>query len=331
MMGGTRQVATLALDRLKVNPGVALRLPFSLACRYRALPVAEADGQITVAMADPGDPEARTAILAALDGPACLVSGDPLVIDMLLAEIWPGESCHSLQVAVYIPPDPAGTIGSAVIAYAEGLGCLLKTPIRHTEEPDAVASCDLVVMPDPAPSRSPVIPGSSWPLLDRAALIAYQAHWPIRHVLLLILGIEADPAHEAAVAWTVRLARPSAAVVTILAVAPPGLPADSETGLSAWLTASTTAGGQIKRAAGLLVEAGIEGRLRLRQGQPELELVQELAETEYDLAVLVLPTADTGRTASNGEPGVMKVLRRAQCPMLIVPSAPDRRRLSQGV
>ena len=56
-MGGTsqRKTAYLTLDELTADRELARRLPPDLAWRYHALPLAEDNGRVTVAMADPDD------------------------------------------------------------------------------------------------------------------------------------------------------------------------------------------------------------------------------------------------------------------------------------
>lgn len=59
------RTAYLARDQQATEPDLAQRLPPHVAMRYHALPLAEDNGRITVAMADPDDADAREAIVAA--------------------------------------------------------------------------------------------------------------------------------------------------------------------------------------------------------------------------------------------------------------------------
>ena len=294
---------TLPLGGMCVNPEVARRLPFDLACRYQALPVAEDDGHLTVAMAHPNDMEARQAILAALPPsgprsaatypatPACatgmapeqrqhpapeqhrhiagaqgptevntggmsvyLVRGEPVAIDSLLADVWPGLARRALHLLVV-----AGSQGQAGVRdYAHALGSLLGAESISTASTDAAApSADT---PENGPN-------------------------PIRKLLLVVQGGD-DPSGPACLAWAVRLARTNDAAVTILAVVPPG-PSQSllgdEDDLATLLTTSDTVVGQ---AAQHLVQAGIVATLRLRQGSLAHQLHREVIETDYDLVLV---------------------------------------------
>ena len=279
---------TFPLRRVSVNPEVARRLPFDLACRYQALPVAEDDGHLTVAMAHPDDMEARQAILAALpptspcrsdprspgdrdtaDTLACppaalclpctqspaseggqvdargmsvyLVRGDPVVIDSLLADIWPGRARRALRLLVV----DATQNRVGLHDYARALGRLLGAKSSHVASDDAASE-------------------------ERPELLRR---------LLLVVQSNDDPANSAALACAVHLARSSGATVTVFAVVPPG----PENGLATLLTTRSTAVGQ---AAQQLVEAGIAATLRVRQGSLVHQLHREIIETDYDLVLI---------------------------------------------
>jgi len=291
---------TLPLKGMCVNPEVARRLPFELACRYQALPVAEDDGHLTVAMAHPNDMEARQAILAALPPvnprsiaarptislrPAgiapeqqqhCtgaeggtevdtggisvyLVRGEPAAIDSLLADVWPGRARRALRLLVV---DTAqGRAG--LRDYAQALGRLLGAEFISTTD-------------DATPE--------DWPR-------------PLRKLLLVVQGDD-DPSGPATLAWAVRLARPSGAAVTVLAVVPPGQqrsPLGNGDDLTALLTSESTV---VSQAAQHLVQAGIAATLRLRQGLLDRQLHREVIETDYDLVLVgskpILPSGSRG-------------------------------------
>jgi nucleotide-binding universal stress UspA family protein len=113
-----------------------------------------------------------------------LVRGDPVVIDSLLADVWPGRARRALRLLVVdTTQDRVG-----LHDYAQALGRLLGAEVIS-------ATCD------DAPSED-------WP-------------GPLRK-LLLVIQSDDDPAGPAALACAVRLARLSGATVTVLAVVPPG-------------------------------------------------------------------------------------------------------------
>lgn len=78
----------LALNNIVTNLKVAKRLSPVLAFRYHALPVAEENNCITVAMAYPENQEARQAVLNELGEQVFIVKCDQVAIDAILKEIW---------------------------------------------------------------------------------------------------------------------------------------------------------------------------------------------------------------------------------------------------
>jgi len=82
----------LNLDSLAIIPRLVRRLPPALAFRFHTLPLAEGNGYILVAMADPDDAAARAAVAAALGTRLYVVQIDSMVIEGLLSEVWPKET-----------------------------------------------------------------------------------------------------------------------------------------------------------------------------------------------------------------------------------------------
>lgn len=123
-------------------------------------------------------------------------------------------------------------------------------------------------------------------------LLARQPRWPLERILLVV---RADGRDDTAVSWAGRLAHASGAHLTLLAAVPslpPLLAAHQrQAGLDALLTPTTTAGGQLRRLADLVLDAGAEGTLHLRQGEPDWQLRWEVDEGNPDLVVIAAPAA----------------------------------------
>ncbi len=307
-MQGTDEVTKspirhLTLDDVKVNLKLARRLSPTVACRYHALPVAEGDGYITVAMANPDDPVAREAVAAALDAPSCVVGSDRETIDALLAEVWPEGLQSSTRVLIFAVRCP--TV-DAVSTFAQALGDLLGahfyhyTPtvptveISHALEQEAErGNYDLVIWGEPDQRLfqqlcSGPVYGKVVERMPTSFLVARRPRWPLKRLLLVVQGEEID---DPAVDWTLRLARPSGAAVTALAVLP-SVPAmyDQYTrmqqGLDKLLSTDTALGRQMRQVARRLVDWEVEGTLRLCQGIPSQEIQFEVTREDYDLIVL---------------------------------------------
>lgn len=112
-MGNNHRVAFLNLNTLIPDREAVRWLPSEVARRCRALPVAQDNGVITVAMADPADSAARAQVVAALAGQAVrrsarspqvyFVQGDAALIDAWLTDLasadrWPEQAPAPPQV-----------------------------------------------------------------------------------------------------------------------------------------------------------------------------------------------------------------------------------------
>ncbi len=323
----------LILGDLTVSPRLARCLSPTVARRYHALPVVEDSGHITVAMADPDDVTARDAVTAALGAPACVVEGDPVVIDALLAEIWPELLSCSLRLLVCAYASP---IVDEVSAFSQALGGLLQAHVSHFSPIiGADANCDALAQVTEQSGYNLVIWGEpGQPLVQRllsgpayhkatervpaSLLVTRRPRWPLRRLLLIIQGDETD---DAALDWVLRLARPSGAEVTLLAVVPP-VPAmynqyaRMQQGLDVLLETNTALGRQMRQMARCLVEWEVESTLRLRQGPPDQQIQIEIAQGDYDLVSVAASPSGRWRHWVLGDT-VASLLRWGDRPVLI--------------
>ena len=331
---GPHKTAYLTLDELTADPTLARRLPPDLAWRCHALPLAEDNGRITVAMADPDDAEAREAVVAALGPKSCVVKGPALAIDAQLTEIW-GHQAHSrLRLQVCAWPD---TLSGELWDYAQSLGVLLGARLgcmSTAEEVDALtkeggrAHCDLAILGNHGRplirallSRS--VPDDGLPYQQRmvpfAVLVAQRPRWPLERILLVICGDRAD---NSAVEWALSLAQPSAALVTAVAVVPPvpvmyhGL-SRMEQGVAELLATDTPLGRQMHQVARRLAECHVDSILRLRQGAPDQQICREVVEGDYDLIVMATSPCRWWLRQLKGDP-VCSLLSWVDRPLLLV-------------
>ena len=150
-----------------------------------------------------------------------------------------------------------------------------------------------------------------------AILVAQRPRWPLERILLVICGESAD---NAAVDWALRLARPSTAAVTVLAVVPP-VPAmyhglsRMEQGVAALLTTDTTLGRQMHQVARRLAECQVDGTLRLRQGAPDQQICREMVEGDHDLIIMATRPCRWWLRQLKGDP-ICSLLSRVDRPVL---------------
>ena len=253
---------------------------------------------MTVAMADPTDVAAREAIASDLGVEPYIVQGDRVSIDRFVAELWREEEQAPAHLLAYAPVDSRV---DETGAYADYLTDLLSASIEYVPGDATVDKLvektrqdhELVIMDRPDDSaRASLFSGApelmALSCLSVSMLIVHRPCWPLHKLLLVVQG---DPSDERATDWTMRLAGPSGASVTAVAVVPPVPPMHHgqgrmERGLAELLVVDTPLGRQMRRVARRLVDRGVEGTLRLRQGSPDWEIRHELVEGQFDLAVI---------------------------------------------
>lgn len=293
----------LNFNKLETISRVARLLPREVANRYHALPVAANGAQITVAMANPDDKEARETINAIFGPSVCLVRADAVVIDKLLAEYYQEVSDRSPELLIWEPIKP---ISSEIKIYTDQLATLLDAHLSRFEtscvDDQAYKSliseighiqAELVILGEfEGPILEKSIKGPpEYKLTDKlpsSLLVVRQPSWPLKHILLILRN---DARDETAVDWTVTLARLSGAYVTILPLTLK-LPAldnwDSPVrcSIDTILTSETTFGKKLRFVAQRLANSEISAVLRLRQEPPTWQIRFELLENEYDLIVI---------------------------------------------
>jgi nucleotide-binding universal stress UspA family protein len=326
----TNKTIYLALDQLAENPRLARRLTLELARRVHALPLAEANGRVTVVMADPANAEARDAVLTALGPTSCVVQGDATAIDAMLSRIWAGETDRLLDLVVCGFPEP---VSDRVDGYVQAIGELLGAQIDRLVTAGAANALsegcvehDLIVFERP---EHPLIRRLLTQPLARTAisqpgvsslglLIAQQPRLPLKRILLVAQGEGGD---DMALDWVLRLARPAGSTVTVLVVVPPvpamyGQQGRLGQGLPDLLSADSPLGRQMREMSRRLVDWEVAGTLRLRQGPPDRQICREVAEGEYDLIALAATPATWWRRCLEGDL-VGPVLRQVGRPVLV--------------
>jgi nucleotide-binding universal stress UspA family protein len=323
----------LMLDNIVLDPGLVRRVPPDLARQYHLLPVAEEDGHLTVAMADPDDPKAQGAIAATLGEMPYVVRSNQATIDALLAQVWPDRFADCMHVLVCSQGlDTVATVQT----YAEHFGDLLGAHLNRFhigQGPDATFD-DLVT--EAKSGHDLVILGrSNQSFLERlitgsverrvvvhvpaCVLLVQRPHWPLERILLILQGEDID---QDSADWAAHLARLSGAEFTALLTVPP-VPAmysgirRLETRLPDVLLSKSALGQRLRRVAKRLEHRGISGTFKLQQGAPGWEMKREMAEGRYDL-IVIGAEGQGWLERSLKESLVNLLLSVADCPVLVV-------------
>jgi hypothetical protein len=305
----------LELDGLTTSPSLAQRLPAELAFQYHALPIAEWEGCLTVAMAHPEDGSARSAVCQALGSTPYLVKGDAGAIDRLLAEIWPGQTPQPPRLLVLDRPSEGPDDGE-LWAYASALGERLGAALERAVLGEPLPGSDLVVMNEvgrPALLQRLARP-SALQIADQCSaslLVARKPVWPLSRLLLVVCCNETG---DAALDWCLSLARPGGLAVTLLVITPflPVVYYDDY--VRALLSPGTEVGGWLRWAGQQFERWQIPSAVKIRRGEPEWQVKEELAGGGYGLVVAACEQALRPRP---WEKVAGALLGWADCPVLI--------------
>jgi len=298
---GCLKTKPLVLNDFALNLEIARRIPSDLAFRFHTLPVGEAYGNITVAMADPNDLAARDAITSALGKTPYFVQGKSEAIDALIVEVWQEEPRHDLDILV-LSQTGASTdtqsygakLGEQLYARAVDIWEIGSRDDLKSRLNDQGAHAYTLILYD-APERifRSNLPSRSFytKCLDRlpnSCLLARRPRWPIQKILLILHDERND---LATIDWSILISQSCGAHVTILTIVPPAPSMyqaikASNLSLREILASHSELGQHLRRTARRLDSMYIESTLKLRQGSPKWEIRDEIIGGNYDLVTI---------------------------------------------
>ena len=293
----------LQLASLHFDPWVASLLPFNIARKYHAVPIAADGKRITVAMANPDDPTARKAVFDSLGPETCVVQAKPLEIESVLNEFWL-PSISSKQH--FMSWSPTKLIATKVEPYAHAFAQLLgarltsRTNVDIGQCPsDALVTDIQCIQPDLIILHRPVTLFPIWKTSNSiktqrgkkipvSLLFVCKPHYLLRNILLVLHDLRFD---TLAIQWAAQIASKSGAAITVLPILIPILPVHivnkleqrSPIDLSSY---TCFLGETLRQVAQHLARQNIQGVLRLRQGTLINQIQQEIRECEHDFIVI---------------------------------------------
>ncbi len=275
----------LSLNSIRVDRGAARQLPYGLAVYYQAIPVARSRNAYSVAMAHPDDRAARSVLQSLLGARIVPVQAAAAEIRAAIDAVWKGDDQPAVPrilcwgAAEELAQLIAGALGAQVM-WLDAAHTPPETALTVARE----GGYRLTILERGQADRpGQLICESATPLM----LAAGEIH-TVRRILLVLRGHSPD---ASALEWIITLGQATGASVTLLAVAPPTLPLhNAETrrlqGLAVLLSPECEPGGHIYECARRLNEAGISGRLNLRQGPAPRQIADEIVEGNYDLIAI---------------------------------------------
>jgi nucleotide-binding universal stress UspA family protein len=265
----SRQFPHLSILDIPIDPAVARQLPRGLAEYYVALPVGRDQERLTVAMARPCDRK-PIALLESLLGTAIVpVQAAAPEVRAAIKQVWQEEEATPAQILCC----------DGIPALAERFAASLHAELVTMHDGDALAAAQhgnflLTVTPPGSPDNMArwvrTVPG--------ALLFTDNGERPVRQVLVVLRGHSPD---EQALRFVLPLAQEQRAAITLL-----GIGDNANSRLTRWLLPGEQIREQVYACATLLRQAGLNGSLKLREGEPASRIALELADTAYDLLVM---------------------------------------------
>lgn len=327
-------LAYLTTRNLRIDRKLLNSLPIETARRYRLLPVAKEGDQVTIAMADPGDQEARQVVSQAFGDLAYIIQADPINIDYTLASIEPENVAH--QQGARLLFWQATQQPNEILAYAQKIAKLFHGEfILSAQSPNDNTLDGLINEIKNAPIDLLLVDTNTLPIRETklidaipiSILFTRTPYWPIKKILLVLTN---EPNDDFTLDWALQLAYASQASLTVLPVLAP-IPQMYAPGskiqhsLSQLLTSNCPLSERMRAVSQQIVTLNIDGVFHLRYETPQRQISAEVADGNYDLVVLAAEQQNLYRRWLVAEL-VSPLLGWISCPVLVAKSS-----LSQSV
>lgn len=289
----------LELGLVNADSSLMRLLPPQIAYRYHALPVGTDGKHIAVAMAEPDDPQASQAIQEVIGRPLCLIHADRALIDRQLHHLWPGSAPQTRLLTWFPERSAALELFSGYLS--EQLGAVHEAINMPADSPDPINTLkaaisdhrpDLLVFQARHPSRvmrQILKPGTHNKITRLSSFLALPARpiWPLKNILLILPDSKIKL--DLAVSWTEKIAQPTKSKVTVLPVLP-NIPLMYGSflyhSIDAILAGNDQLGGKLRQIAVRFTGMGIQGVYKLRYGDPEMQIKDEIVSSQADMIIM---------------------------------------------
>lgn len=287
----------VSLREISIDPELARRLPRRLAYYHLAIPIAQDDDYLTVALAFSDNKAIIPLLKQALTSPVTIVRADEAEIKSALDQVWhQQETLNNLEVPArhIIGWGETETIREWVSAFiteiAQGWQAAATLLPDAPDHPQAAllqtssSNADLIVTTQSATADFSQIK----PLLTPdfpSVLILRDSPPPIRNILCVMRGHSPD---RSVLRWAVALARYYGSAVQLLAGIPETALGHGMTQYANLLNRETPGGAHLFACRQTLHAAQVKGRIRIRQGALERCIAEEVGEANYDLIIMAV-------------------------------------------
>jgi hypothetical protein len=286
----------LPLSEIDLDVPLGRRLPRHLAYYHLALPVAEDENGITVALAQPDNLTVRQVIEAAIGFTIVPVQSSDTEIKAALDRIW--EGAEAATGGVWVWAEDAGQ-RAALTKFVERT-VTGAYPHLTIQASDAASVGDLLAAARTA-NAALVIAHVDTPETRRTLLLnAPAAIWltrdlskPPSRLLSVLRGNIPD---RQLLDWLPPLIHRHSAHTVLLAAAEPASTASGNPLFSRFtslLTPDDPRGAHLAELRRALVDVGVAGRLHVREGTLAEVMIAEISETPYDLLVMAAEASGT--------------------------------------
>jgi nucleotide-binding universal stress UspA family protein len=265
----------LSLKSISIDAGLVKRLPRALAYYHLAVPIAEDEDSITVAMALTDNRQVIELLQNVLNTSISPVRSPADEIKRALDSVWEQASHDDHQKLLAWSAAPHDL--EKVRAYADTFSQSLRLEVIYAESPVLKTlrgdEYQLLVTTEPKNIDLLLTEAPSPVLLVRGASRLFQ------RVLFVLRGHAPD---LVALDYVLPLIHEQNLQVTLLSVAP--------SSIAELLSHESTSGKHLYACIEVLTTASVRGELKLRQGKPETEITLEIANSDYDLVVIAAET-----------------------------------------
>jgi hypothetical protein len=280
----------LSLDHIRIEPDIARRLPRRLAYYHLALPIAEDEDSITVAMAYPDNQAVITLIKGALNADIVPVHSHAEQIRQMLDRLWlEGDEDDPPRILAW-SESPEWVEHTQ--AYANLFTGILSAQVDYLEaditSPDQIVHLtqkdySLLVAHLPEELLPPL-------LLNKAHSSLLLISGPLKTLRRILVVLRGHAPDQDVLDHVIPLAKEHGADVTLLAVAQAATTSQGRSmffnNFATLLTPTSEEGAHVASCTDAITAAGLVGELRLRQGTAECEIAEEIADGDYDLVAI---------------------------------------------
>jgi nucleotide-binding universal stress UspA family protein len=280
----------LSLSTVSIDPELGRRLPRQLAYYHLAIPIADDDDSITVAMALTNNPQVIGLLEAVLNASVIPVRSHADEIKAALDTIW--QRADNIDQPKLLAWSDSIEKSAWINSYAETFAQAFATEATYLDVERS--SLDTALQIATSGHYNLIVTGETEnleTLLARSPaplLLVRSQPRPFRHMLFALRGHAPD---RAALEYVIPLLRQHHSRVTLLSISPPSSAGQVRlSGIAELLSKESIPGKHLAACTEILTAAKIAGSLKLRQGRPEQEIAAEIASSDYDLVVIAAET-----------------------------------------